>query len=483
MPNTNPCPTCHAQLDPGTPHTVCARTKEPKARELDDKINDLAGQVDDLKTRRDTTEMRVASVEFRLDGLEERLTTLTSRVDGLVSDVTKGFNASASRLEALERKTAEPVTFSRVKKDIESYCTDPYERTSAITDAIRGTPGCAPSATWMSVRAKENTEHGGGGSVRHETADMASPPAASALPMPERPRWLEHYVAPRDMHVLTNGDRERLRDACRYALALESRLAEASKSVWPVTDLNTEEECVTVLRMFGNPQASRVADVLEGITASRDALKAKLAEAHAEIRKQTAQLADFGSDLIKYQEDERKRRGMVRVYDRLADAMRMEPSGSSIFAGIDVATLQADRDALKEKLAEAEKERDESDATLELIMAANQRAVDRWRAQDPEGRKLTLPDLADHLVWTFEQLGTLQDVERDRDALRAKLDGVREAAEKWTLDDHAKDEYMKGRTVEDSLNAIGRAAITSALAAAENTNTGDAIRAASKEAS
>lgn len=89
-----------------------------------------------------------------------------------------------------------------------------------------------------------------------------------------------------------------------------------------------------------------------------------------------------------------------------------------------LAQTEADRDALKAKLAEAEKERDESDATLELIMAANQRAVDRWRAQDPDGRKLTLPDLADHLVWTFEQLGTLQDVERDRDALRAKLDAA-----------------------------------------------------------
>ena len=66
-------------------------------------------------------------------------------------------------------------------------------------------------------------------------------------------------------------------------------------------------------------------------------------------------------------------------------------------------------------------ERDQSDCTLDMIRGMEQRAIDRWKAEDPEGRKLRLPDGADLFVWTFVELGELASVEAERDALRAQV--------------------------------------------------------------
>ncbi len=70
------------------------------------------------------------------------------------------------------------------------------------------------------------------------------------------------------------------------------------------------------------------------------------------------------------------------------------------------------------------KDRDELQLTNDLIMDASRRAVDEWRKQDPEGRRLMLPDLKEHILWAFTELAKIA---AERDVLRKQLDEEKKA--------------------------------------------------------
>jgi hypothetical protein len=76
--------------------------------------------------------------------------------------------------------------------------------------------------------------------------------------------------------------------------------------------------------------------------------------------------------------------------------------------------------AIAEATAELRQENADLQAIFDLQWKASMRAVEEWRKQDPEGRKLVLPDLKNHMMWCFEQLAELrQENERVREALTA----------------------------------------------------------------
>lgn len=68
-------------------------------------------------------------------------------------------------------------------------------------------------------------------------------------------------------------------------------------------------------------------------------------------------------------------------------------------------------------------ERDEMNDLFERIRAADQRGIDRWRAEKP-GRDLIRPDMADATVWLLDQL---ERAEAERDAAVAEAARMREA--------------------------------------------------------
>lgn len=65
-----------------------------------------------------------------------------------------------------------------------------------------------------------------------------------------------------------------------------------------------------------------------------------------------------------------------------------------------VTELEAERDALTTDNAEL-------NHVFDLRWKADMRAVERWRAEDPEKRQLTLPDHADLCVWLLEERDAL----------------------------------------------------------------------------
>jgi hypothetical protein len=78
------------------------------------------------------------------------------------------------------------------------------------------------------------------------------------------------------------------------------------------------------------------------------------------------------------------------------------------------------------KILELTKENEELQATFDLSWDAQMRAVAEWRKQDPEGRKLKLPDQKEHTLWLITELAEAktslrlkeQEVEKMREALK-----------------------------------------------------------------
>jgi len=66
--------------------------------------------------------------------------------------------------------------------------------------------------------------------------------------------------------------------------------------------------------------------------------------------------------------------------------------------------LQNQLDDLKRENEELRKENAEWEATFELFNNAQTRAVAEWRKQDPEGRRLKLPDMKDLTLWLITEL-------------------------------------------------------------------------------
>ena len=479
MPNTNPCPTCHAQLDPGTPHTFCARTKEPKARELATRIAAMEANFD-LLHRLTVDKREKDSLASKMDNLFGGGIDLATRLEALERAKE---NTGAARGDGSERQPSdshgqheEPGRSDPLVEGQRSsapVAVDPYKLTDdqrallayavaiRCTNHVSGYDSLADHVESLVTRAVRDTIQHGGGLERNATPreGRCPSPAASALPMPERPAMLDAafdagQVQAHPYRATAQAEEERL-----YALSLESRLARMSmlehrddmlREVETALGCDPEHNAIDQARDL---QADRNAMGVRIVTLNddRDALKAKLAEASEERSKAVLALEgawghqkNLEATLARVEKsfaEELRIKLTKEQADREAQRARAEKAEKRI------ADLESDRDALKAKLAEA------------VAVAGD--AI----GTDPTQRSTGCVDaLAGHYRIVCE----------DRDALRAKLDGVREAAETWTLDDHAKDEYMKGRTVEDSLNAIGRAAITSALAAAENT--GDAGR-------
>lgn len=91
---------------------------------------------------------------------------------------------------------------------------------------------------------------------------------------------------------------------------------------------------------------------------------------------------------------------------------------------------KAARSALLSRLAElryerdaAREDRDALQRLADLRWAADERAIQRWQAEEP-GRELQRPDHADLCCWLIVRFAMMRD---DRDAIRAQL-AAREAA-------------------------------------------------------
>jgi hypothetical protein len=72
-------------------------------------------------------------------------------------------------------------------------------------------------------------------------------------------------------------------------------------------------------------------------------------------------------------------------------------------ANVGTWTKAARMDLVANKLALLLAEANEECELSKLVTAASQRAFEAWRAEHPEERELTWPDLAAHILWAFER--------------------------------------------------------------------------------
>ena len=290
------CPTCSCETNGD--HT-CPHTKAPTPRELDARISKVLRAANDgivairhdFETRCKGIEAKHADLDRRVEALYEpfdrEATPADSTTDnGVRSTLTDDdLRLAIACWEAHRKSTGQVyVEFVTKSKRLEDGTLDQECLRISPRNILNELLNLRAANHEHTPRSEADVLTGGVSGVGGNTTDEATArcesgvgserltsPAASALP--ERPSWLEHYVAPRDMHVLTNGDRERLRDACRYALALESRLAEV------VRDAEQNERARVNWRERFKQEAGEHADT----QADRAALKAKLAEANEEI--------------------------------------------------------------------------------------------------------------------------------------------------------------------------------------------------------
>lgn len=81
--------------------------------------------------------------------------------------------------------------------------------------------------------------------------------------------------------------------------------------------------------------------------------------------------------------------------------------------------------AIRRALA-AESRVDELRRGFDLRWKATQRAIARWRAEDPAGRELEQPDHADLCCWLMDRLTTAEaECERLRDTMRRAANAIR----------------------------------------------------------
>ena len=64
--------------------------------------------------------------------------------------------------------------------------------------------------------------------------------------------------------------------------------------------------------------------------------------------------------------------------------------------------------AAKRAVAESCQEHADLESIFDLRWKADQRAIARWRAENPDARKLVMPDHADLVVWLLEQLAATE---------------------------------------------------------------------------
>ena len=102
-----------------------------------------------------------------------------------------------------------------------------------------------------------------------------------------------------------------------------------------------------------------------------------------------------------------------------------DPDGSGNHAPRCPVQLEAERDRQYDenvtqiaKVAALEAELSERDRSFDLRWNADMRAIERWRAERPAERELTMPDHADLCVWLLEKLST---VESKLDAILAAI--------------------------------------------------------------
>lgn len=78
----------------------------------------------------------------------------------------------------------------------------------------------------------------------------------------------------------------------------------------------------------------------------------------------------------------------------------------------------------------AEARVDQLQREFDLRWKATQRAIDRWRAEDPAGRKLEQPDHADLCCWLMDRMTTVEaECKRLRDELATERTVLRRTAD------------------------------------------------------
>lgn len=106
--------------------------------------------------------------------------------------------------------------------------------------------------------------------------------------------------------------------------------------------------------------------------------------------------------------------------------------------------------AIRRALA-AESRVDELQRVFDLRWKATQRAIARWRAEDPAGRKLEWPDHADLCCWLMDRMTTVEaECKRLRDELATERTVLRRTA----------------NSVKASADSVHRQELTYALVAA-----------------
>jgi hypothetical protein len=140
--------------------------------------------------------------------------------------------------------------------------------------------------------------------------------------------------------------------------------------------------------------------------------------------------------------------------ERLRTGLETNPM---LYATLGSATLAA----LLARAKAAEEENAELNALFERIREADQRGIDRWRAEKP-GRELVRPDMADATVWLLEQL---ERAEAERDEARGRADALLlDVAEREAERDAAQAEAAMWRTrAETAVGALPPMAAAEAL--------------------
>lgn len=111
---------------------------------------------------------------------------------------------------------------------------------------------------------------------------------------------------------------------------------------------------------------------------------------------------------------------VARGHAALVECRRYEESGTAAA----IAVMRGAAPAAIRRAIAAESRVAELQREFDLRWKATQRAIDRWRAEDPVGRKLEQPDHADLCCWALERLAT---AEAECERLRL---GVAEAADR-----------------------------------------------------
>jgi hypothetical protein len=104
---------------------------------------------------------------------------------------------------------------------------------------------------------------------------------------------------------------------------------------------------------------------------------------------------------------------------------------------------------LEAELAKSREEVEELNATFDLQWKADMRAVEEWRKQDPDGRKLTLPDRKDQFLWLCRELAKTRETARELlEACQAALAAQGSASWNYHIEDQLQTAIARAKAGE-----------------------------------